>query len=37
MGPLGIAIMIGTAVAVVGWYTALVLGYVHSVYVLAPA
>jgi energy-coupling factor transport system permease protein len=37
MGPLGVAIMVGTAVAVVAWYTALALGYVHSVYVLAPA
>jgi len=37
MGPLGVAIMVATVVAVVAWYTALALGYVHSVYVLAPA
>jgi energy-coupling factor transport system permease protein len=37
MGPLGVAIIAATLVAVVAWYTALSLGYVHSVYVLAPA
>jgi energy-coupling factor transport system permease protein len=37
MSPLGVAIVAATLLAVVAWYTALTLGYVHSVYVLAPA
>jgi energy-coupling factor transport system permease protein len=33
----GVAVCILTLAAVVTWYTALALGYVHSIYVFAPA
>ena len=37
MGPLGVVVFVTTVVAVVFWYTALALGYVHAIYVFAPA
>lgn len=37
MSPWGIALSAATLAAVVAWYTALALGYVHSIYVFAPA
>ncbi|MBB3149464.1 energy-coupling factor transport system permease protein [Phyllobacterium trifolii] len=36
MSATGIALMILTLAAVIGWYTSLALGLVHSVYVFAP-
>ncbi|MDR3495577.1 MAG: energy-coupling factor transporter transmembrane component T [Ancalomicrobiaceae bacterium] len=36
-GPLGIALMTVTLAAVVAWYAALMLGFVHAIYVFAPA
>jgi energy-coupling factor transport system permease protein len=36
-GPLGIALIVATVVAVIAWYTALALGFVHAIYVFAPA
>ena len=37
MSPLGVALCVFMAVAVVAWYSALTLGYVHSVYIFSPA
>jgi energy-coupling factor transport system permease protein len=37
MGPLGVAISVLSIAAVAGWYAALALGYVHALYVFAPA
>jgi energy-coupling factor transport system permease protein len=37
MGVLGIVVTALTLAAVVAWYTALALGYVHAIYVFAPA
>jgi energy-coupling factor transport system permease protein len=37
MGPLGLAVCVATLVAVVAWYAALILGYVHAMYVFMPA
>jgi len=37
MTPVGIAICLAMLALIVAWYTALSLGYVHSVYVFAPA
>jgi energy-coupling factor transport system permease protein len=36
-GALGIVVTALTLAAVVAWYTALALGYVHAIYVFAPA
>jgi energy-coupling factor transport system permease protein len=37
IGPLGIAVSVTTLAAVFAWYAALALGYVHAIYVFAPA
>ncbi len=37
MGPAGVVVCLVTVAAVAGWYTALTLGYVHAIYVFAPA
>jgi energy-coupling factor transport system permease protein len=37
MGAAGVAVCLVTVAAVAGWYTALALGYVHAIYVFAPA
>jgi energy-coupling factor transport system permease protein len=37
MGPMGIAVSLTTLASVLAWYTVLALGYVHTIYVFAPA
>src|SRR5262249_31718342 len=37
IGPLGIVVSVTILAAVLAWYTALALGYVHAIYVFAPA
>jgi energy-coupling factor transport system permease protein len=37
MSAFGVSLCIFMGVAVVVWYSALVLGYVHSVYIFSPA
>jgi len=37
MNAVGVVVSVATVAAVVAWYTALELGYVHPIYVFAPA